>query len=141
MRTAALLLFSVLLLMFAPARPAAAVLQFCNVFIREHINEHPDEEFAAEVRKPANRCFICHQGKPGEHHNVFGIHLVGMLDRREDIRNVEKISAAIKKVLAMRVDPDDEESETFADRLAASKWPGGELEDLKKDPEELAADR
>ena len=34
----------------------------------------------------------------------------------------------------MHVDPKDEKSETYLDRLKASKWPGGNLEDLKKDP-------
>lgn len=118
------------------ARPAMAVLQFYKVFQAEYLDDHPDQEFAALVKKPANRCFVCHQGKKRTHHNAFGIHLVEPLDRRKDAKDKEKISAVIKQVLAMHVDPDDETSETYGDRLAASKWPGGELEELKKEPAE-----
>jgi cytochrome c2 len=116
------------------ARPAAAVVQFYNVFAKEHLDTHADKEFAAAVKKPAVRCFVCHQGKNRKNHNPFGDHLVEMLDRKKDLRDVEKISASIKKALEMHVDPKDEKSETYADRLKASKWPGGELEDLKKEP-------
>jgi len=50
------------------------------------------------------------------------------------MRNVEKISAEITKALALPVDPNDKDGETYADRLKAGKWPGGELEELKKEP-------
>jgi hypothetical protein len=40
----------------------------------------------------------------------------------------------------MHVDPKDDKSETYMDRLMASKWPGGKLEDLKKDPPKKAGD-
>jgi hypothetical protein len=59
-----------------------------------------------------------------------------MLDRKKDLRDVKKISESINKALAMHVDPKDEKSETYADRLKAGKWPGGDLEDLKKEPPE-----
>ncbi len=85
-------------------------------------------------KKAADRCFICHQGKNRKNHNPFGDHLVEMLDRKTDLRDKEKISAAIKKVVAMHVDPKDEKSETYVDRIKASKWPGGELAELKKEP-------
>ena len=75
-----------------------------------------------------------HQGKLRKHHNAFGIHLVDLLDRKKDMRDKEKIAAAIKKVVEMHVDPKDEKSETYLDRIKASKWPGGELDDLKKEP-------
>jgi hypothetical protein len=57
-----------------------------------------------------------------------------MLDRKKDLRDVEKISDSIKKALEMHVDPKDDKSETYLDRVKASKWPGGELDDLKKEP-------
>ena len=116
------------------ARPAAAVVQFYNVFAKEHIDTHPDKEFAKAVKKPSDRCFVCHQGKNRKNHNEFGKYLVEMLDRKKDLRDVEKISASIKKALEIHVDPKDEKSETYMDRLKASKWPGGELADLKKEP-------
>jgi hypothetical protein len=118
------------------AHPAAAVLQFYKVFQTEYLDNHPDQEFATLVKKPANRCFVCHQGKNRKHHNAFGEHLEELLDRKKDIKDKEKIAAALKKVVVLHVDPDDETSETYADRIAASKFPGGELEDLKKEPAE-----
>jgi cytochrome c2 len=123
-----------LLLVLVCCRPAPAVVQFYTVFAKEHLDTHPDKKFAAEVKKAAVRCYVCHQGKSRKNHNPFGDYLVEMLDRKKDLRDVEKISASIKKALEMHVDPKDEKSETYADRLKASKWPGGELEDLKKEP-------
>jgi hypothetical protein len=125
-----------LLLVLACSRPAPAVVQFYNVFAKEHLDTHPDKKFAAEVKKAAVRCYVCHQGKNRKNHNPFGDHLVEMLDRKKDLRDVKKISESINKALAMHVDPKDEKSETYADRLKAGKWPGGDLEDLKKEPPE-----
>ena len=94
----------------------------------------------AEVNKGTNRCFVCHQGKKSrKNHNAFGKPLVELLDRKKDIKDNEKIAAAIKKVVAMHVDPKDEKSETYLDRIKASKWPGGEFEDLQKEPAEQTA--
>jgi hypothetical protein len=39
----------------------------------------------------------------------------------------------------MRVEPTNEKSETYADRVKAGKWPAGELEELKKEPPEEEA--
>jgi cytochrome c2 len=116
------------------SRPATAVVQFYNVFAKEHLDTHPDKEFSAAAKKAAVRCYMCHQGKNRKNHNPFGDHLVEMLDRKKDLRDVKKISESINKALALHVDPNDDKSETYADRLKASKWPGGELEDLKKEP-------
>jgi cytochrome c2 len=123
-----------LLLVLISSRPAPAVVQFYTVFAKEHLDTHPDKEFAAAVKKAAVRCYLCHQGKNRKNHNLFGDHLVEMLDRKKDLRDVAKISESIKMALAMHVDPNDEKSETYADRLKASKWPGGELDELKKEP-------
>jgi hypothetical protein len=120
------------------ASPAVAVVQFYNVFKAEFLDNHPNQQFAAEVNKGTNKCYICHQGKSRKHHNMFGIHLVEPLDRKTDMKNVEKIKAELVKVMAMHVDPKDKTSETYADRVKAGKWPGGELEDLKKEPPEEA---
>jgi cytochrome c2 len=116
------------------ARPAGAVVQFYMEYQKEILDKHPDKEYAAAVKKAAVRCLICHQGKKRTNHNPFGDHLVEMLDRKTDLRDKAKIQAAIKKALAMHVDPNDDKSETYFDRVKASKWPGGELEELKKEP-------
>jgi cytochrome c2 len=124
------------LLVASMAQPAGAVVQFYNVYAKEYLDTHPDKEYAAAVKKAAVRCYICHQGKKRTNHNPFGDHLVEMLDRKKDLRDVKKISASIKKALEMHVDPKDEKSETYLDRVKASKWPGGELDELKKEPPE-----
>ena len=128
------LIVAAVLLTLICSRPAAAVVQFYKEYEKQYLDTHPDKEYAAAVKKPAVRCLVCHQGKNRKNHNPFGDHLVEMLDRKKDLRDVEKISASIKKALEMHVDPKDEKSETYADRLKASKWPGGELEELKKEP-------
>ena len=117
------------------AAPAFADPKFYIVFKKEWLEKHPDKKFAEAMDKPDARCFVCHQGKKSKkHHNAFGVHLVDLLDRKKDLKDDKKIADSIKKVLAMKVDPKNDKSETYLDRLKASKWPGGELEALKKEP-------
>lgn len=124
----------IVMLMFAP-RPAVAVIQFYQVYKKEYLDNHPDKKYAELVNKGTNKCYVCHQGKKSrKNHNEFGIHLVELLDRKKDLKDTQKISDALKKVVAMHVDPKDEKSETYLDRIKASKWPGGELEDAMKEP-------
>lgn len=140
MRTVSLSIASLLILAVWLAQPAQAVLQFCKVFQTEYLDNHPNQEFAAELNKPANRCYICHQGKNRKHHNAYGIHLVDLLDRKTDTKDVPKITEALKKVAAMPVDPAKPDGETYGDRIAAGKWPGGDnLESLKAEPADPAA--
>jgi cytochrome c2 len=141
MRYVCLSMVAAMLIGLTAARPAAAIVQFYNVFKDEYLKNHPDKEYVAALTKGSNKCFVCHQGKKRKNHNAFGEHLKDLLDRKKDKKDVEKIKAALAKVLAMHVDPKDEKSETYLDRVKASKWPGGELEDLKKEPpKEDAAD-
>jgi hypothetical protein len=125
-----------LLLAIGVARPSAAVVQFYMQYKKDFLDNHKDKEYAAFVNKATNRCFVCHQGKKSrKNHNAFGKHLVELLDRRKDIRDKEKIAAAIRKVVEMPIDPKDEKGEKYIDRIKASKWPAGELEDLQREPE------
>ena len=141
MRYVCLSVFVAMLLVLIAARPAAAVVQFYKEFETLCLKDHPNKEFVATVKKGTNKCMVCHQGKSRKHHNAFGLHLVELLDRKKDSRDKEKIIAAIEKVVAMHVDPKDEKSETYADRIKAGKFPGGELADLIKElPKEEAAD-
>ena len=75
----------------------------------------------------------CHQGKQKKNRNEFG-KVVGKFLTKKDAKDKEKIAAGLKKALAMHVDPKNDKSETYMDRLKASKWPAGKLEDLKKEP-------
>jgi cytochrome c2 len=124
----------VCVLLSATARPAAAVLQFYKVWETEYLTNHPDPEFATLVKKPANRCYVCHVGKKRSHRNVYGAQMDELLDRKTDAKDKEKILAAIKQVGAMHVDPNDDSSETYNERIAAGKFPAGELDELKKEP-------
>lgn len=121
-------------LLSATARPASAVLQFYKVWESEYLTDHPDKDYVALVKKPANRCMVCHQGKSRKHRNEYGAQLDVLLDAKKDSKDKDKILAAIKQVGDMHFDAKDDTSDTFAARIAASKFPGGELEDLKKEP-------
>lgn len=137
MRSACLFLVTVVILL-ANARPAAAVVQFYNEFAKIYLDEHPNKEFAAEMKKGTNKCYVCHVGKKRTNHNAFGDELAKLLDRKKDLKDKEKIAAAVKQVMEMHVDPNDEKSETYADRVAAGKWPVGDLESNKKEPTDAA---
>jgi hypothetical protein len=118
------------------APEALAILPFYKAWEAEYLANHPDKEYVALVKKPANRCFVCHVGKKRSHRNEYGALMEADLDWKKDAKDKEKIIAAIKKATESHVDPADESSETFADRIAASKFPGGDLEEMKKDPAE-----
>jgi hypothetical protein len=137
MRYVSLMILATLMLVSFAPRPAFAILQFYQVYKKDYLDNHPDKKYAEEVNKGMNKCYVCHQGKKSrKNHNAFGVHLVELLDRKKDMKNVEKISAELKKVVAMNVDPKDKKSETYADRIKASKWPGGELKDIMEEPKE-----
>jgi hypothetical protein len=135
MRNVCLLLLAGLFVSIS-ARPAAAVLQFYKVWETEYLANHPDENYATLVKKPANRCFVCHVGKKRTHRNAYGAQMEEALEWKKDAKDKEKILAAIKAAGEKHVDPNDESSETFAQRIEAGKFPAGDLEDLKKEPVE-----
>lgn len=130
------LLLMVAMIVLGVAGPAHAILPFYTVFKKEYVEKHPDKKFAEEVDKASNRCFLCHQGRNRKNHNEFGKHLVPLLDKKDDAKNVEKITVELKKVMAMNVDPKDKKSKTYLDLWKEGQWPGGKLEDLKKEPKE-----
>ena len=116
------------------ARPAFALLQFLKVFDATYLVDHDNEDFVKEARSPKMRCLICHQGKLRKNHNPYGIHLVELLDKKADIKNIEKIKEALAKVGEMHSDPEDETSPTYADMIKAGAFPGGTLEEASKEP-------
>ena len=127
--------------LIAFSSPASAVPKFFEVFKKEYLEPHKDKKFAEAVGKADVKCLVCHQGKKNKKaRNVFGNEMAKLLDRKKDLKDDKKISASLKKVLAMRVDPKDEKSETYLDRLMHSKWPAGELDELKKEPKEAPKD-
>ncbi len=137
MRKYALTVLFALAILGLGAPSAMAIAQFQAVFIKEYINDHPDEEFAKYVKTKA-KCNVCHQGKVSPknvHHNSYGTPLVELLDAEEDKKDVEKIKKALAEVAKMHSDPEDDKSPTFGDLIKESKLPGGPLEESQKEPE------
>ncbi|HMP05073.1 MAG TPA: hypothetical protein PJ982_01880 [Lacipirellulaceae bacterium] len=118
------------------ARPAAALLQFFKVFDEVYLADHPDEDFVKTARGAKMRCLICHQGKKRTNHNPYGIHLVPLLDKKEDIKDVEKVKKVLAEVGAMHSDPDDESSPTYDELFRQGQFPGGTLEEASQEPPE-----
>ncbi len=117
------------------AHQAEAVVAFKKEFQKLYINPDTNEEFAKLVKSNKTGCFVCHQGKKRKHHNTYGIHLTKLLDKKKDIKDKEKIIAALKKVEKMHIDPDDKKSPTYGELIKANKLPGGPLETVQKEPE------
>jgi len=120
-------------LVFALVTPAGAYPQFQKAFQETYLKSLKDQKFAEAMEKGDVKCLVCHQGKQKKNRNDFG-KVVGKLLTKKDTKDNEKIVAALKKALETHVDPKDDKSETYMDRLMAGKWPGGNLEDLKKEP-------
>lgn len=128
------LLFAVPMVLIL-ASYAGAVPKFYQVFKKDYLDKLEDKKFAEAVDKPDVRCLVCHQGKKKkDNRNALGQELAKLLDRKKDLKNDKKITESIQKVLDMHVDPKNEKSETYMDRLKASKWPAGDLDELKKEP-------
>src|SRR3954468_18127803 len=121
---------SVIALVACPATQATPII--AAQFKKDFTDKLEDKKFAEEVNKDPNKCFICHQGKKRKNRNVLGKELSKLI--KKDQKDPEKISDALKKVMDVHTDPKDEKSQTYLDRLKASKWPAGDLEELKKDP-------
>jgi hypothetical protein len=117
------------------ARPAFAILQFLKVFDEVYLKDHENKEFVETGRSAKMKCMICHQGKSRKNHNPYGIHLVERLDKKKDIRDVEKIKTALAEVGKLHSDPDDDKSPTYDELIKAGTFPGGTLEEVMKEPE------
>jgi hypothetical protein len=116
------------------AAPAAATLQFQQVFLDQYLADHPDRQFVEFVRTEA-KCYTCHQGcEDRKNHNAYGAELAKHLDALADRENVAKILAALRDVEDVPVDAAQPKGPTFGQRIAASQLPAGELEDAKREP-------
>jgi hypothetical protein len=119
--------------LFSRVQPAAAFPEYFKAWQTEYLDnpEHKaDPKFVDSVRKDA-KCLLCHQGaKSKENRNAYGAELAKILTKK-DKKNTDKIMAAFKTVGAMKAEGG---KETFDERIAAGKLPGGDLEALKKEP-------
>jgi hypothetical protein len=139
MRSRYLLIALSLVVAFSVTRRAAAIKPFYDEFKKDYIENNENKKFAEEAGKAPVGCFICHQGKEKKSRNAFGKEVGKLLDKKKDAKNTAKMDEAFKKALEMHVDPKDDKSETYMDRIKAGKWPAGNLEDLKKEPPKDAA--
>ena len=119
--------------LIAVASPALALPPFQVQFKKDYLDSFKDKKFVEEMNKADQKCLVCHQGKQKKNRNEFG-KVVSKFLTKKDAKDKEKIAAGLKKAFAMHVDPKNDKSETYMDRLLAGKWPGGTLEELKKDP-------
>ena len=112
--------------------PAAAIKPFYDEFKKDYLDNLKDKKFAEAVDK--DKYFVCHQGaKSKKNRNAFGAEVAKLLTKK-DQKDTAKMDKAFKAALAMHVDPKDKKSQTYMDRLNKGEWPGGKLEDLKKEP-------
>ena len=129
----------VVAVLIAVASPAWAVPPFYTEFKKDYLDNLKDKKFAEAVDKPDVKCLVCHLGKKDKKtRNEFG-KVVGKYLTKKDAKNKEKIAEGLKKALAMHVDPKDDKSPTYLERLESGQWPGGKLEDLKKEPKKAGA--
>lgn len=122
-------------------QPAEAIDPFWKQFQARYIKAEPktDEEkafaeAASEKNTDTGKCWICHvKGKNKKVRNNYGQELAKLLDKkkfsagrlkREKEAAEKEIQEAFAKVEKMHVDPEDDKSELYGDRIAAGKVPG-----------------
>lgn len=103
------------------AREAFAIKQFSDEFKALYVKEGTPLATAVEAAK----CNVCHAGKSKKERNAYGEALAGLLDKKEDKDNKEKIVKALEEVAKM---PSKEAGKTFGDLIAAGQLPGGKPE-------------
>lgn len=122
------------ILLVAP-QESLAVPAFFKAFVGKYVDDSSDEEWTKLVKKEA-KCFVCHQGKKSKKNkNAYG-EALGEFITKKDQKDTDKILEALEKVAEMHTDADDDKSPTYGELIAEGKLPGGDLEDLKKEPEE-----
>ncbi len=104
-------------------------------FFKQYVAKYSDAADGYEDTVKEAKCLVCHQGKKKKNLNPYGEAVHGYLHKK-DKKDVEKIIAALESVAAESTDAENEEAPTFGDRIAEGKLPGGELENLKEEPEE-----
>jgi hypothetical protein len=129
-----------LLLVVAVLAGSSASAHAYNEFYKQWIEMYVDD---ADTSKEAteysdlvtgtDKCLVCHQGKTKKKHNAYGKHFVGVIDKTHK-KDVDKIKQVLKDVGAKKSNPDDANSKTYDELIKEFKLPGGELEDLKKEP-------
>ncbi|WP_425396079.1 hypothetical protein [Aeoliella sp.] len=132
-------MFVAVLLLVLGCQSALAHVQFQKQWVEMYIDKadkSPENKaYIKQVAKGKDRCLVCHQGKKRHHYNAYGEHFIGNLTE-DDKKDDEKIVEWLTKVGKMPFDPEDEGSPTYDDRIAEKKFPGGEVEELRKEVED-----
>src|SRR5262245_54814748 len=135
MRHVGLRVVVVLLVVLGIAYPSVARMQYYTQFKKEYLDNLSDKDFAELVNKGTNKCFVCHQGKKSKkNRNAFGQEFAKLLGDKKDIKDKDAIVEGLKKAVALHVDPKDDKSETYLERIQHSKWPAGDLKELEREP-------
>ncbi len=118
---------------------AHAIPQFSKEFKAKYVDAESSDpvmkDFAVKVKKA--KCNICHVGKKKKNRNAYGDQLSELLDKKKDKKDKEKIQASLDTVAEMKVDPEDENSPTYADLFAAGEIPpAGEEPAAEEESEE-----
>ena len=117
--------------------------EFEAKYVKEESND-PKEQTLAEAFDKAG-CNVCHLGgfRDREQRNGYGEALSELLDKEKDKASDEmsddekaaiqaRIQAALEQVAKTKIDPDDPNSPTFADKLAAGELPDVVVKKLPK---------
>jgi hypothetical protein len=114
------------------ATPASAIKAFKDQFETKYAR--PADGDSEEVLKSKAllskeaekaKCNICHIGTASQRkqRNAYGVKLSELLDRKKDMKDVEKIGKALETVSKERSDPKDEKSPTFGELITQGKLP------------------
>ncbi len=121
------------------APSAFAFKEFYDQWVEMYVDDTDTSKEATEysdlVTDPKTRCLVCHQGKTKKHHNPYGDHFVGVIDKTHK-KDVDKIKQVLKDVAAKKSKPDDSSSKTYAELIKEFKLPGGDLAEIQKEPAE-----
>ena len=107
------------------SRPAFAIKQFFDEFKTMYVKADSTDpaEKALATAVETEKCNVCHVGKSKKERNAYGEALAGLLDKKEDAKNVDKIRQALEEVAAL---PSAVAGKTFGDLIAEGKLPAGE---------------
>lgn len=100
--------------------------EFDAKYVKKDSTDPVEKQFAELV--DTVKCNTCHKGKDKKMRNAYGDALDKLLDKKADMKDVEKIQKALVEVESMPSDPNDEKSATFGDLIKRGELPGGKEE-------------
>lgn len=98
--------------------------QFYSFYLNEQSTNLEDIAYVTAVRDA--KCNLCHWGNRKKDKNTYGIELAKLLAGTADKRNSEKIRNALIRAAEAKSNPDDVDSKTFGELIAARQLPGAE---------------